>query len=62
LLGDIRGFLCSDDGWVAIRSGGLYLVPCKAGFVVPVDVAPDEPPTKMKWIRGEAHAQRNRNA
>jgi len=53
IAGRYRGFLCSDDGWVAIRSGGLYLVPCKAGPVVPVDVAPDEPLTRMRWIRGK---------
>jgi len=46
-------FLRSDDGWVAIRSGGLYLVPRKAGPVVPVDEAPDEPLRRMRWIRGK---------
>lgn len=34
-----------DDGMVAIRGGGLHLVHRKAGPVVPVDVAPSEPPS-----------------
>ncbi len=25
----------------------------KAGLVVPVNVAPNEPPTEMKWLRGK---------
>jgi len=44
-------FLRSNDGGVAIRGGRLYLIPRKADYVVPVDVAPDEPPTKMRWLR-----------
>ncbi|HIP25293.1 MAG TPA: hypothetical protein EYG81_02335 [Archaeoglobus profundus] len=24
---------------------------CKVGLVVPVDVDPDEPPNKMRWLR-----------
>ena len=44
-------FSRSDDGSVAIRGGRLYLASRKAGLVVPVDVAPDEPPIEMKWLR-----------
>ena len=43
-------FSRSNDGLIAIRSGGLILIPRKAGPVVPVDVAPDEPPIEMKWL------------
>ena len=25
----------------------------KAGYVAPLDVAPDEVPNKMRWLRGE---------
>jgi putative transposase len=46
-------FSRSNDGMVATRSGGLTLIPRKAGPVVPVDVAPTEPPTEMKWLRGK---------
>jgi len=35
---------------IAIRSGKICLTR-KAGSVVPVDVAPDEPPNKMRWLR-----------
>ncbi len=31
--------------------GRLYLVPRKAGPVVPVDVAPNDPLTEMRWLR-----------
>jgi len=44
-------FLRSNDGGVAIRGGRLHLIPRKADSVVSVDVAPDEPPTKMRWLR-----------
>jgi len=44
-------FSRSNDGIVAIRSGRLYLVTRKAGPVVPVNVAPDEPPNHMRWLR-----------
>ena len=44
-------FSRSDDGKVAIRGGRLYLIHRKAVPVIPVDVAPDEPPTKMRWLR-----------
>ncbi len=44
-------FSRSNDGKVAIRSGRLCLVTRKAGPVVPVDVAPDEPPNHMRWLR-----------
>ena len=46
-------FSRSDDGRVAIRSGRLYLIPRKAGPVVPADVAPGEPSTEMRWLRGK---------
>ena len=39
---------------IAIRSGEICLTH-KAGLVVPVDVAPDEPPNKMRWLK-EARA------
>ena len=42
---------CLDDGKVASRGGRIMLIPRKAGFVVPVDVAPDGPRIKMKWLR-----------
>jgi len=35
---------------ITIRSGETCLTR-KAGLVVPVDVDPDEPPNKMKWLR-----------
>ena len=44
-------FSRSDDGVVAIRSGGIYLITRKTAPVVAVDVAPDEPPNKMRWLR-----------
>ncbi len=44
-------FSSSNDGLVAIRSGRLYLTSRKAGLVVPVNVAPDEPPIEMKWLK-----------
>jgi len=44
-------FLRSNDGGVAIRGGRLYLIPRKVGPVVPIDVAPDEPLIKMRWLR-----------
>jgi len=40
-----------DDGVVAIRGGRLYLASRKAAQVVAVDVAPDEPPNYMRWLR-----------
>ena len=39
-----------NDGSIAIRGGRIYLAR-KAGPVVPVDVAPDVPPNKMRWLR-----------
>jgi len=44
-----------NDGRITIR-GGIILIPRKAASVVPVNVAPDEPRIKMKWLRGEARA------
>jgi len=44
-------FSRSNDGSVAIRGGGLVLIPRKAGPVVPANVAPDDPLTEMKWLR-----------
>jgi len=44
-------FSRSDDGKVAIRSGRLVLITRKTGSVVPVNVAPDEPPNQMRWLR-----------
>ncbi|MGC9153307.1 MAG: hypothetical protein ACP5GY_06185, partial [Vulcanisaeta sp.] len=41
-----------NDGKVAIRGGRLYLVLHKAGPVVPVDVAPDDP-TISEWVLRE---------
>gem|GEM_PF-663809 len=49
-------FSRSNDGYIAIRSEGVYVVPRKAGSVVPANVASNEPPTQMKWLRGEARA------
>jgi len=37
----------ADDGRLAIRHGRLFIH--EAGYVVPVDVAPDEP--LMRWLR-----------
>ena len=44
-------FSRSDDGKVSIRDGRLFLITRKAGPVVPVNVAPNEPPNHMKWLR-----------
>ncbi|RLE65155.1 MAG: hypothetical protein DRJ47_05995 [Thermoprotei archaeon] len=44
-------FSHSDDGIVAIRSGRLFLVTRKTASVVAVNVAPDEPPIEMRWLR-----------
>jgi len=44
-------FSRSNDGLVAIRSGRLALFFRKAGPVVPVDVAPNEPSIEMRWLR-----------
>ena len=44
-------FSRSDDGMAAIRSGRLVIISRKVGSVVPIDVAPNEPPTKMRWLR-----------
>jgi len=44
-------FSRSDDSMVAIRSGKLRLVPRKTAQVVAVDVAPNEPPMEMRWLR-----------
>jgi len=44
-------FSRSDDGSVAIRSGRLVLITRKAAQVVAVNVAPNEPPIKMRWMR-----------
>jgi len=41
----------SDDGSVAIRGGSLVLVSRKAASVVAVDLAPNEPPRAMRWLR-----------
>ena len=45
-------FSRSDDGVVAIRGGGLFLTTRKAGSVVPVNVALNDPPIEMRWLRG----------
>ncbi len=42
-----------DDGMVAIRDGRIYLVSCKAGLVVPANVAPDEVPSLDEVPRGK---------
>jgi transposase, IS605 OrfB family, central region len=44
-------FSRSNDGFVTIRSGSITLISRKAGSVVPVDVAPNEPLIEMKWLR-----------
>jgi len=44
-------FTRSNDGTVAIRSGRLILTARKTAQVVAVNVAPNEPPTKMRWLR-----------
>ncbi len=44
-------FSRSDDGTVAIRSGRLALILRKIAQVVAVDVAPDESPSEMRWLR-----------
>ncbi len=44
-------FSRSNDGRVAIRSGRLFLISRKTAQVVAVNVAPDEPPTEMRWLR-----------
>ncbi len=49
-------FSRTNDGLVAIMGGRLYLIPRKAGPVVPVDVAPNEPPRAMRWM-GEKPVQ-----
>ena len=36
---------------VAIRSGRLVLITCKTAQVVAVNVAPNEPPMEMRWLR-----------
>ncbi len=41
----------SNDGMMAIKGGRLYLVSRKAAQVVTVDVAPNEPPIEMRWLR-----------
>ncbi len=44
-------FSRSNDGTVAIRSGRLILITRKADPVMSVNVAPDEPPNQMRWLR-----------
>ena len=44
---------CLDDGRIAIRGERIILISRKAGFVVPVNIAPDGPRIKMKWLRGK---------
>jgi len=44
-------FSRSDDGKVAIRSRRLFLTARKTAQVVAVNVAPNEPPNKMRWLR-----------
>jgi len=44
-------FSRSNDGVVAIRGGGLFLIIRKTAQVVAVNVAPDEPPIRMRWLR-----------
>ncbi len=46
-------FSRSDEGKVAIRGGRIYLDSRKAGSVVSVDAALDEPPIEMRWLRGK---------
>jgi len=44
-------FFRSNDGKVAIRGGRLILITRKAGSVVSVNAAPNEPPIEMRWLR-----------
>ena len=44
-------FSRSDDGKVSIKGGRLFLITRKAGPVVPVNVAPNEQPNHMRWLR-----------
>ncbi len=44
-------FSRSNDGMVAIRSGRLFLISRKTAQVVAVNVAPNEPPNHMRWMR-----------
>jgi len=44
-------FSRSNDGKVAIRSGRLFLITRKTAQVVAVNVAPNEPPIEMRWLR-----------
>lgn len=44
-------FSRSNDGKVTIRSGRLHLISRKTAQVVAIDVAPNEPPIEMKWLR-----------
>jgi len=46
-------FSRSNDGIVANRSGRLFLITRKAGSVVPVNVAPNEPPKEVRRLRGK---------
>ena len=52
-------FSRSNDGKATIRGGRLTLITRKTAQVVAVNVAPNEPQTKMRWLRGEARAQSN---
>ena len=42
-----------DDGEAATTGGRLYLIPRKAGSVVPVHVAPDDPTISERVLRGK---------
>ncbi|RLE86455.1 MAG: hypothetical protein DRN04_19480 [Thermoprotei archaeon] len=44
-------FSRSNDGTVTIRSGRIYLISRKTAQVVAVNVAPNEPPNQMRWLR-----------
>ncbi|MCD6487924.1 MAG: transposase [Desulfurococcales archaeon] len=46
-------FSRSDDSKVAIRGGRLILISRKTASVVAVNVALDEPPNHMRWLRGK---------
>ena len=44
-------FSRSDDGRATIRGGRIYLISRKTAQVVAVNVAPNEPPNHMRWMR-----------
>ena len=44
-------FSRSNDGLITIRGGRLVLITRKTAQVVAVNVAPNEPPNQMRWLR-----------